>query len=380
MKNTDKINILFIIDVLWGGGGTEHHLYYLTKYLNREKFRCYIVTFDLKEMLVKKIRREGIKVFHVPVARYYTPNALYKAYELRKIIKRNMIDIVQTFHFKSDTYGVLVSRLSGVKKIISSRRDTGDTKKKWHTFLNKIMNTQINRFITVCDAVGERLSADEGIAKSRQVTIYNGVDLERFTVQNKDVISRLRSKFNISRDDFVVGTVAHFRPEKNYDIFLRAMREVKETINNLKVLAVGRGPTLNECKAYCAKNRMNDYVLFPGRVDDVRDYIDIMDVACLVPGSNEGFSNAILEKMAKGKPLVVTDTGGNAEAVKDGENGIVIPPFNHKRLAEAIIYLYDNPLLRGEMGRKSREMAEKFFSIEKMITKHEILYHEIIES
>lgn len=382
LNNTGKINIMFIIDFFHGEGGTERHLHYLVKNIDKEKYNCFICSFNSIETtgLIKETREVIADFYHIPVGKFYTFNALKRAIRLSEIIRKNQIDIVQTYHFKSDTYGVLISKLSGVKHIISSRRDMGDIKKKRHIFLNKLMNRFVDSFIVVADAVGEKIAKEEKVLKEKIKTIYNGVDIERFCPPKKEDISRLREKLGISNNDFIIGTVSHFRPEKSYDVFFKAMKEVKEVINELKIIAVGSGPTLESSMQYCKDNDLSARVLFPGQIKKVWEYIAIMDIACLVPGSNEGFSNAILEKMAMGKPLIVTSVGGNAEAVVNGENGIVIPPFDHKRLAEAIIYLYRNPAIREKMGKKSRERVEKLFTIENMIKKHESLYEEVISS
>ena len=373
-----KINILFIIDLLWDVGGTENHLYYLVKYLNKERFNCQIVTFDLREDFVKKIRDENIIVHHIPVRRLYTLNAFLMAFKLRENIKKSKIDIVQTFHFKSDTYGALISKLSGVKHIISSRRDIGNTKKKVHFHINKICNRFIDQFITVCEKVGDRITEDENVPKSKQKTIYNGVDLKKFRPPTEKEIESYKKELGISVNDFVVGTVAQFRPEKNYNIFLKAIKKVKGTVRNLKVIAIGSGETMEASRKYCMDNGLNDIVFFAGQINDIGKYISVMDVSCLVPGSNEGFSNSILEKMAMSKPLVVTDIGGNAEAVVDGENGIVIPPLDSQKLADAIVHLYKNPSIREKMGRKSRERVEKLFTLEQMIRAYEEFYEQVM--
>ncbi|MBI5055386.1 MAG: glycosyltransferase [Nitrospirae bacterium] len=377
MKEIRKINILFIIDTLCGKGGTENHLYHLVRNLNRDRFKCFIVAFKLNRTFTDKITAAGIPVYYIPVERCYSPYAILQALKIGRIIKENHIDLVQTFHFVSDTYGTFFSRLFGVKHIISSRRDIGDTKKARHIFINRIVNKCIEKFITVCDAVGERISTDENIPAGKQKTIYNGVDLGKYKIADSELVATSRRKLGFSSDDFVVGTVAHFRPEKNYDVFFKAVENAQGSIEHLRAIAVGQGPQLGTFKNYCRDRGLTEKVVFTGPVKDVREYISVMDVACLVPGSNEGFSNAVLEKMAMGKPLIVTDMGGNAEAVKDGENGIVIPPLDPGKLTAAITYLYRNPSVRMDMGRKSRERAELLFSMEKMIMNHERFYRGI---
>ncbi len=117
--------------------------------------------------------------------------------------------------------------------------------------------------------------------------------------------------------------------------------------------------------------------MFVGAVRDVHAYLHAMDVACLIPGANEGFSNAVLEKMATGLPLVVTDVGGNAEAVSHGCNGFVIPPKDVRALVEALTTLHANAAMRRVMGRESRRLVEKQFSLERMWRAHIELYRAL---
>ncbi len=250
-KSQKKINILYIIDTLCGQGGTENHLHYLCKYMDREKFNCTIVSFNVWGTFVEKVRESGTKVYHLPVARYYTPGALMKSFQLQKIIKENKIDLVQTFHYKTDTYGIVTAKLAGVKHLISSRRDVGDYKSKHHFIVNRLCNRFVERYIAVCREVGRRMTINEGIPESKQTVIYNGVHLESFTVPDREFITNERKKLGIEEHDFVIGSVANFRPEKNHDIFFQAVMEARSKIKNLKVIVVGQGPRLDASKQYC---------------------------------------------------------------------------------------------------------------------------------
>jgi len=102
------------------------------------------------------------------------------------------------------------------------------------------------------------------------------------------------------------------------------------------VLLVGAGPLLEHYREQVAHGALAARALFTGDVAQVRDYAWAMDVGCLTPGSNEGFSNAVIEQMATGLPMIVTDVGGNAEAVAEGESGYVIAPGASAALAKAL--------------------------------------------
>jgi len=376
-----KVNILFFIDMLESIGGTEKHLFQLVTSLDRNKFSCMVCPFAPRDSeIIRKIKGNGISVIPIPVSRYYSFNAYWQAFKIRKLIRENKIDIVQTFHFQSDTYGVIVSKLSGVGHIISSRRDTGDLKKPLHIFLNRAANKFIDVFIVVANAIGNRIKMTEGVHPAKIITIYNGVNETQLNFENDIDVVKKKAELGISAESFVIGKVAWFRPEKGYQIFFEAIKKVKPFIKDLKVLAVGSGVLRGYFEQYCENNGLRSTVIFKVTSNDkIKELISVMDIACLTPISNEGLSNAILEEMALARPVIATSVGGNAELVVDGETGIIVPPNDPNRLADAMIKLYKNPELRKAMGAKGRERVKTYFTLERMLKKMEDLYISLME-
>lgn len=383
-KMPEKIKIVFIIDTLVGFAGTERHLFETVTHLNGDIFSCHIISFLTRERTVEEFRKKGINVLTIPIVKIYGLDTLKHLRELRRELKNIGPDIVQTFHFKADTLGVLAAKTAGVPCVISSRRDTGDLKKRSHLLLNRAMNRFIDRFIAVCEAASRTMQQKERIKAESIRVIYNGVDTNKFHFSPGDARDARRG-LNIPADSFVVGIVSNFRPEKDIPTFFKAMTILKKEIPDLRVIAAGRGSSETQIRIgeqmiqFCRENGLMDQTLFPGYLLDVRPYIAAMDVACLTPKSNEGFSNAILEEMSMGKPVVATDIGGNAESVVDGETGYIIPPGRPEALAEKILLLYRNPEQRERMCRKARERVEKTFSIEKMIHEMERFYLSSLE-
>ncbi len=374
-----KINILFIIDYFHRTGGTERHLALLARRLPANKFNCKIVVFDLGDNpLIDQIRANKIPVTHIPVVREYTPNALAQAIELSRIIRRNHIDIVQTFHQKSDSYGALIARLCGVRHIISSKRDIGDLKKEWHFFLNRRLRFLFERIIVVADAVGDVVTAKEGIDPSKIVKIYNGVDETAFSPPTQTEIADMKNCLGFNPEDFVVGMVAGFRPEKNHNVFFEGAIRVMDAIPSLKLLAVGGGPLLEHYRSLYSKEIFDKKIIFTDAINDVSSILKAMDVGCLIPGKNEGFSNSILEKMAMGLPLIVSDVGGNAEAVINNQNGLVISPSDKDAFCKALVEIYSDSARRLQMGRRSRQLVEEKFTLQGMCDAHQALYESLI--
>ena len=375
---SDKISILYLIDYFRGTGGTEAHLARLIAGLPPDVFHCSVVAFDLGDnLLLDGLRAHGVQVIHLPVGREYVPNAARQAWRLAKLIRRNRYDIVQTYHQKADTYGALIAWLSGARHLVSSKRDTGDLRKPLHVFLNRRLKFLFDAFIMVAEAVKVAVVANDHLPMSRITTIYNGVDLARFVVPSSSQKAAARKHLGIAAEDFVVGMVAAFRAEKNYDVFFDALSRAAPAISSLRVLAVGAGPLLEKVRERVGGTALGARTVFPGEVSDVLPFLWSMDVSCLTPGSNEGFSNAVVEQMAAGLPVVVTDVGGNAEAVANGENGFVVPPLDAAALSRALVAVHADPVRAAAMGRASRRRAEERFSLERMCAEHARLYRSL---
>jgi len=370
-----KINILFIIDELLGfGGGTENHLATVLEHIDKDKFNPFVCTFSTDYRCVfERINKSCSGFIYFPVRRIYTVNALIQALKLFNFIKANRIDVVQTFLFKADIYGTLIARIAGVPVIISSRRDMGDLRKKRQLLAYKFVNKLVHRFIAVCNSVRDVLVNVEGIPESKITTIYNGVDLKRFNLNFKSD-DKLRRKLNISNEAFVIGNISHFRPEKDHKTFFDAIKEVKSHIRDFKVVTLGDGPLEDYYKEYCNRIGIIENVIFNGSVTEVVPFISIMDIICIVPNKNEGLSNAIMEGMAMGKPIIGTCVGGNSELIVDGKTGFIIKPNDSENLAKLIIALYENPILRANMGNEGRLRIQRNFNVTRMVTEMESLY------
>jgi glycosyltransferase involved in cell wall biosynthesis len=372
------INILFLIDWFHRTGGTEKHLVQLIAGLPADRFRCTVVAFDMGvNPLLDELRARDVPVIHLPIGREYVPNAAVQAWRLSRLIRRNRYDIVQTFHQKADTFGALIAWLSGAKRLVSSKRDTGDLRKPLHVFLNRRLKSLFQAFIVVAEAVRVAVVARDELPNSRVTTIHNGVDLRQFSVPSAQQRLEARTCFGFGAGDFVVGMVAGFRPEKNHDVFFAGLSQALSKIPALKVLAVGGGELLSQFQEKISRSELAQRVVFTGELPDVLPCLWSMDIACLTSGSNEGFSNALIEQMAVGLPLIVTDVGGNAEAVIDGVNGYVVPVGDAAALSAALIKMYDGCEDRRAMGHASRQRAEERFSLQRMCAEHARLYQSL---
>lgn len=375
------LNILYLIDYWASPGGTERHLSYLVTHLDPRRFRCHVVIFNYQpNALVDQAKAKGIEVLHLPVARYYTPNALAQAFKLARFIRARGIDVVQTFHYKSDVYGAVVARLAGIRHIVSSKRDAADYKSEFRFFMHKLVRPITNRYIAVSGVVADVIRRKEGVAGDKISVIYNGVDLQRYQVPDATAKAAAKAKLGLDPQAFVIGMSAWFRPEKDHQLLFDAFAEVWSQAPNARLVLIGSGALFDHYRQWAATQGLEDRVKFVGAVDDVRSYLHSLDVACLVPKINEGFSNSILEKMASGLPVIVTDVGGNKEAVAEGETGFVIAPGDRAGLVKHLLGLHADAQRRATMSTASRQRVEQLFSLQEMINRHAQLYGSLAQT
>ncbi|MFZ4814056.1 MAG: glycosyltransferase family 4 protein [Phototrophicaceae bacterium] len=179
--------------------------------------------------------------------------------------------------------------------------------------------------------------------------IPNGVDLARFQV------TPLQDK--TADDTFIILCVARLVERKGIADLIDAVAYIRQYQENFRLVFVGRGDKEAEFRAYVERAGLARWVEFRGAVMhfDVPAIYNEADVFVL-PSLNEGMSNAVLEAMASGLPIITTYTGGTAEMLRG--NGMVIPKQSPDAIAKAVIEVWQNVELRRTLGARSRAIAE----------------------
>ncbi|VAX33331.1 hypothetical protein MNBD_NITROSPIRAE03-288, partial [hydrothermal vent metagenome] len=172
-----------------------------------------------------------------------------------------------------------------------------------------------------------------------------------------------------------VGTVGRLHSSKNYRLFLDMARIVLERFEpgDLKFVIIGEGESRDELERYSQQSGIADNVVFTGETDDVFHLLQAMDVFVMT-SLYEGLSNAIMEAMLAGLPVVATNVGGNSELVVNGENGFLCPLNDASSLAARVVSLLGNERVAMEMGEKGRKRVITEFGIEKMVRETEEVY------
>lgn len=164
---------------------------------------------------------------------------------------------------------------------------------------------------------------------------------------------------------FIVGTVANLRPEKGYDVMLRALVQLKLELGEqvpLKYLIAGEGSLRKELTEMINNFRLSEQVSLLGMVENVSEMLGKLDLFIL-PSYTEGLPNALLEAMMAGRCVIATRVGGIPEIIEDGYNGLMVEPGDPQELSRAILKVVLTPQWRESMALQGRESAQKKFSL-----------------
>lgn len=210
--------------------------------------------------------------------------------------------------------------------------------------------------------------------------IYNGMDLSRF--ENLPAKEEIKMKYGITTP-YVVVMVANVSKNKDYKMFYTVASKVIEMRDDVSFVGVGfydkEDPLYHNCQQLIQGNRK---LMMTGGIDEVEAFVNACDIGVLFSNTEvhgEGLSNAVLEYMALGKPVVANDAGGTREVLKNEENGYLITDETTTRIAEKIVYLLSHNEIRINMGISGRSQIEKSFTIQKMGERFVDLYNAVLE-
>jgi L-malate glycosyltransferase len=268
---------------------------------------------------------------------------------------------------------VLAGKLSGIKTVISSRRDMGYQLKKRHIYIYRIINRYFRRIVTVSQAVSRTIASRERVAEEKMTTIYNGVDFNRIRDTHTFTPEEL-ARLGIDRTKKLVGVLATFRKIKGLEYFIAAAGMITGETANTQFLVIGRAAVNDRFYDRELETRAGSHnIKFVEFQKDISRIINLLDVV-VVPSLSEGFSNTIIEAMAVAKPVIATYVGGNPEAVIDNVTGLLVPPADSRALAQAILRVLNDPGLEKALGDKGFYRAQEKFSLKQMIDNYENLY------
>jgi glycosyltransferase involved in cell wall biosynthesis len=208
--------------------------------------------------------------------------------------------------------------------------------------------------------------------------LYNGVDSDYFELTGSfEAGKRLRASLGVKPESLLIGTVGMCRPEKNQEVLLTTLRRLRVARVDAHLVIAGAGYLIDHLKQRAVQLEIADRVHFVGALDDVRPVLAALDVFLLPSIAVESFSNAALEAMSMGRPVILSDIGGAREMITEGVEGYVVSPTElAARLPALIAALYADKRKRQQMGAAARDRAVTCFSVPAMVAGYRGLLHD----
>ena len=386
MSNPQR-RILYLV----GGfhvGGTERHLSLVLPRLDRSSWDIHVrlmgrdgpLSVPLKEAELDVMSVEPKTSLNLPKVRAVQAIWSQIAATTREI-RKFQPDVVHCYLPEPSTIGWLASRMaSGRRFLIMSKRSqfirpgsfTGE----------KCLERQALRaadyVLGHSTAVVDELKRI-GISAARIHLIPNGIDLQPFNEGPGRHEVRAREGWPARAVVFVV--LANLIPYKGHEDLFLALKRLGQNGPDWMVVLIGSGPAERELslRRLAARSGLNDRVVFSGQRSDIPATLRGADVGVL-PSHHEGFSNALLEYMAAGLPVVATNVGGNRDAVVDGKTGILVPSASPGALSKAIDRLRLDASLRLTMGQEGRTRVSEYFDLTHCVDAYEVFYRSLFQS
>jgi glycosyltransferase involved in cell wall biosynthesis len=316
---------------------------------------------------VGRMREAGIEVIDFE-SRSRIDFAAIRA--IRAELRRSGHDVVQMFNNNAIASGLLAA-IGLPVKAVTYRGQTGNISRLDPSCYLTHLSPRVDRIVCVAEAVRRDLLG-EVRDPAKLVTIPKGHDLAWYAgVQPAD-----RAALDVPADAVLVGCVANNRPRKGVPVLVEAVALVPAALN-VHVLLVGRGMAGPELRALIERSgAAGRFHCFDFR-SDVLQLVAACDVSVLASVRREGLPKTVIEAMAVGVAPIVTDTGGSAELVVDGESGLVVPPGDARALAAAIGTLAADRDRARAMGEAARRRLGSSFRVEDSVAAHLRLYREL---
>jgi glycosyltransferase involved in cell wall biosynthesis len=364
-------------------GGTEGHVLTLARLLDRSRFSPFLVTTAGGGSLCEPFRAAlPVTVIGDPGrARPRPPRNpfvhLGAILEIARIFRERTPDIVHAYLPAANVIGPIAARLAAVPRVIVSKRSLAGYK-EGRPLLRKVEwlgNRLADVVLVNSDAVRRDVERNERHWDGKFRKIYNGVSpIPPWPAEEAE---RFRAREGIPAGGPVVACVSNFYPYKGHAELVEAAARVVPRFPGSTFLLVGRDSgTLEATRAAVLRMGIGDSVRFLGSRTDVADILRASDLF-VHPSREEGFSNAVLEAMSAGLPVVAFHVGGNPEAVVHGETGLLAPARDAGALADAMAELLSDGERRKRMGEAGRARAAERFSMERMVAEMESLYESL---
>lgn len=354
-------------------GGGESHVLDLVASLDKTAFEPIVLSFTDGPMITA-LEKLGVPAYVIASEKAFDISVWKK---VRKFIEEQHIDIVHVHGTRANTNVLWAARNLGLPVVYTIHGWS------FHDGLHPLtrrLRVAAEKFITrktqvnICVSESNRQTGIKAFNGFSGVVVRNGVNLQKF---NPDAAyPDVRGAYGIPADKLLLCYIARMTYQKDPVSMIHAFAAALKSRPELHLLMIGDGE-LKEAAVQAAKElQVENHVTFDGFRQDVPAVLNAADIYCL-PSLWEGFPIGVLEAMAMGKAVIASDVDGTREAVKDGENGLLVPAENSTALAMAIVKLATDGALRQSLQQNAKAAIVEHFNVTGMTEKISAVYRQL---
>ncbi len=366
-------NILLLIDSL-SGGGAELVVANLCRNIDRKRFNVTVCVLKMLAERGEDLQKAGYEVIELPKNQYKIGKYL-SSLMLRRIVRDKKIDLIHTH----STHGLIDGGILNffnrkVRHVHTFHYGNYPHINKKMLALEMIFSRMPDKLVAVGKEQREIIAKVFFHPQKRIETVWNGIEVHD---TDSNYVQKT-GEINLDNGRIILGSISTLIEQKGLTYLLDAISLLSKRRRDFVLWIVGDGPLRDELIAKSNSLGLDQVVKFVGWVDNapaaILPKMDIFVQSSLW----EAMSMVVLESMAAGKPVVVTDVGDNRHVIENGKNGIIVPKMDPQKMAQEIERLILDKNLRLELGQNARQKVTADCTVESMARNYERLYLDVL--
>ena len=318
----------------------------------------------------KLLENSGVSVIYLELKSFLDWRIIGR---FRDAVAHTNPDLVVTYLIHADLFGRILGKIFGVKQIFCSVRvKLVQAKYLPLLLIDGLTSFLVNHYHFNSNVVYLLYKKYFFLPQKKCTIIPNGLDVAKYQISADRGAAKLK-ELGFSRDQILFGCLANLRAQKGHSYLLEAFQKIQTQHPTSKLLLIGDGEERQRLELLTSKLGIEKNVVFLGNRNDVPELLYILDFF-VFPTLFEGMSNALMEAMASGLPIIATDILENKEIIKHEFSGILVPVKNAEALSGAMIDLVNNHEKAVLLGENAKKYAREEFSIEKIIARYRDLF------
>ncbi|WP_018608412.1 glycosyltransferase family 4 protein [Uliginosibacterium gangwonense] len=309
----------------------------------------------------------GVKTVALPITEKRWAN--FRALRSWLIANRIEVDVVNT-HSSTDSWLVALANMTFGSAKIPVVRTRHISAPVANTFANRwLYGKAAQHIVTTGESLRHELIDGLGLSPDRVQSIFTGINTKRYIPGDKVAA---REKLGLEMNCTWVGIVATLRSWKGHKYLLDSLKELNDP--NIRLAIVGDGPQREKLQQRVIEHGLVKQVYFAGNQRDVVPWLQAFDIFVLPSYANEGVSQAVMQAMAVGLPVITTPIGSSGDIIKPGMTGLMVTPKSSKAISQSIRKLVDDPREASRIGEQARSFAVDNCGIDRMLTRMEAVF------